>query len=278
MRVKFPLHNKVVLITGASGGIGEACARALHAAGAKIVLTDLEKVDDLAESIGGENVMAMTFDVTDRRAADEVVTAVVKHFGGIDMVFANAGIACDPPATIAKMEESTFERIIDVNLFGVYHTVKACLPQIIERRGHVLITASLYSFYNGMINTPYAMSKAAVEMLGRSLRAELAGTGATAGVLYPGWVTTPISQNAFGGNAIATKLRTLGFPGSLGRAILPEKVASGVVKGVQQRAPRIYTPGRWLPMSLLRGLTNIIGDWKVDRDKKIQKLVRELEE
>ena len=278
--MKFPLKDKVILITGASGGIGAASARALHAAGARVVMTDLSQraVDALAASIGGDRVMAMALDVTDRSGADAVVAAVVSRFGGVDVVFANAGIACDPPTTIAKMNERTFEKVNEVDLLGVWRTVRACLPQIIERKGHVLVTASLYAYCNGVLNAPYAMSKAGVEMFGRALRAELAGTGATAGVLYPGWVSTPLSKAAFGGHAIATKLVSLVFPWPLNKAIPPEKVAQGVVDGVQRRAARITVPGRWVPLSLLRGIVNVASDKKLDNDKQIHALVRQIEQ
>ncbi len=277
--MKFPLKHKVVLITGASGGIGAASARALHAAGAIVVLTDLSQsaVDELAASIGGDRVMALALDVTDRAAADAVVAAVVSRFGGLDMVFANAGIACDPPSTIAQMSERTFEKVIEVDMLGVWRTVRACLPQIIARQGHVLVTASIYAFCNGVVNAPYAMSKAGVEMFGRALRAELAGTGATAGVLYPGWIATPIAKVAFGGNATATKLVSMAFPWPLNQALAREQVATSVVDGVQRRSARITVPGRWVPISLLRGVFNVLSDLKLDTDRKIQSLVRQLE-
>ena len=278
--MKFPLQDKVVLITGASGGIGAACARALHAAGATVVLTDVSQqaVDALAASMGTDRVMAMALDVTDRAGADAVVAAAVRRFGGLDMVFANAGIACDPPATIARINEQTFEHIIEVDLLGVWRTVRACLPQIMERKGHVLVTASFYAYINGVLNAPYAMSKAGVEMFARALRAELAGTGATAGVLYPGWVSTPIAKVAFGGHPIATRLVGMVFPWPLNKAISPETVARRVVDGVQRRAARITVPGRWVPLSYLRGFINAASDRKLDGDTKIHALIRQVEQ
>ena len=189
-----------------------------------------------------------------------------------------AGIACDPPTTIAQMNERTFERVIEVDMLGVWRTVRACLPQIIARQGHVLVTASLYSYFNGMVNAPYAMSKAGVEMFGRALRAELAGTGATAGVLYPGWIATPIAKVAFGGNETATKLVSMAFPWPLNKAILPERVATAVVEGIQRRNARITVPSRWIPISLLRGVVNVLSDKMLDHNTKIQALTRQLEQ
>ena len=275
----FPLHEKVILITGAGGGIGAACARAFHAAGARLVLTDatLAPAAALAAQLGDERTLALALDVTDRAAADVVVAEAVRRFGGIDMVFANAGIAADPPTTIAKMDERLFEKVIEVDLLGVWRTVRACLPQIIERRGHVLITASIYAFLNGVVNAPYAMSKAGVESFGRALRTELAGTGATAGVLYPGWVDTAIARVAFGGNATATELVAEICPWPYKRQIQPEQVAKAVLRGVMTRAPRIMVPRRWVPLSLFRGVLNVLTDWTFDRHARLHALVRKLE-
>ncbi|MNT31057.1 putative oxidoreductase SadH [compost metagenome] len=192
-------------------------------------------------------------------------------------MFANAGIACDPPTTIRNMDEATFERVVEVDLLGVWRTVRACLPQICARNGHVLVTSSVYAFVNGVVNAPYAMSKAGVEMFGRSLRAELAGTGATAGVLYPGWVSTAIAKSAFGGNAEATELVKLAYPSVLRAPIQPARIAEAVVKGVQTRSARINCPRRWIPISILRGIFNLLTDLTLDRDKRIHALIRKME-
>ncbi|RAI70852.1 short-chain dehydrogenase [Pseudomonas fluorescens] len=274
----YSLHDKVVLITGAGGGIGAASARALHGAGAKVVLLDVTEtaVRELAAELGPRAV-AMGASVTSREDMDRAVELAVDTFGGIDVVFANAGIACDPPSTIRNMDEATFERIVEVDLLGVWRTVRACLPQICARNGHVLITSSVYAFVNGVVNAPYAMSKAGVEMFGRSLRAELAGTGATAGVLYPGWVATAIAKSAFGGHAAATELAQLAYPGILRKAIQPERIAEAVVKGIECRSARVNCPRRWIPLSMFRGLFNLLTDWTLDHDKRIQRLIRKMD-
>ena len=114
-------------------------------------------------------------------------------FGHVDICFANAGISWKgDPATVFSCDPAEFRKIVDVDLFGAFYSVKACLPEIVKNGGYVLVTSSVYAFTNGMANAPYATSKAGVEQMTRALRAELAGTPATAGVLYPGWVSTPI--------------------------------------------------------------------------------------
>jgi NAD(P)-dependent dehydrogenase (short-subunit alcohol dehydrogenase family) len=274
------LSGKVILITGAAGGIGAASARALHAAGARVVLTDIiqRSVDEVANEIGGDRVLPLALDVTDRAAADAVVQFVVQRFGGLDVLFANAGMASEPLNSIAMIDERAFEKVIEVNLLGVWRCVRACLPQIIERRGHVLITASIYSYCNGMANSPYAASKAALEMLGRSLRAELAGTGATAGVLYPGWVSTPLSKVGFGGDELVTQMLNRAFPRPYKTAVMPDKIAAAVVRGMQTRAARIIVPKRWAPLYWFRGILGPLSDAILDRDTKIHVLMRALED
>ena len=231
----------------------------------------------MAGELGDARTLARVASVTDRDQLDQVVQDTLERFGRLDLVFANAGIACDPSTTVLKMQEATFERIIEVNLLGVWRTVRACLPYIVESKGHILVTASIYAYVNGLVNTPYAMSKAGVEMFGRSLRSELAGTGAAAGVLYPGWVSTPISHSAMGGHVIAAALVRLAYPGPFKAPITPEVVAAATIRGVQRRSARIMVPRRWAPISMLRGIFNPISDWVIDRHRGIHALVRELE-
>ncbi|MFJ3639265.1 SDR family oxidoreductase [Streptomyces sp. NPDC090108] len=191
---------------------------------------------------------------------------------------ANAGIAADPPATIATIDPAMFERVVEVDLLGVWRTVRAALPHVIAARGHVLVTASLYAYFNGMTNAPYAMSKAGVEQFGRALRAELGIHGASAGVLYPGWVHTPIAGAAFGSNDITTRMREIAFPSLLGKAIAPTRVADAVVRGIENRSARVMVPRRWIPFSALRGVLNPVTDLIAERHPELRRLLRRLEE
>ena len=278
--MRYPIANNVVLITGATGGIGTATAKALHARGAKVVLTGRrrEVLDALALELGGNRTLAMPADVTDGETLDAAVAAAVERFGGLDVVIANAGTVVDPPATIATVDEHKFERVIEVDLLGVWHTVRAALPQIIARRGHVLVTASIAAYTNGAVNAAYAISKAGVEQLGRALRVELAPHGATAGVLYPGWTDTPIIKAAFGGNAVATEMLRHAYPRSLRTPISPERVADATVRGIERRSARIIVPGRWITFSMLRGIVNPLFDRAIERNPKFGQLVLELEQ
>jgi NAD(P)-dependent dehydrogenase (short-subunit alcohol dehydrogenase family) len=207
----------------------------------------------------------------------EAIHATEQHFGKVDVVFANAGIANDPPPTLAAADLDAYERVINVDLHGVIRTIKPALPEIIANQGHVLITASVYAFVNGVANSAYAASKAAVEMLGRSLRLELAPHGASAGVLYPGWVATPIANAARGHNPTATALTQHTFRAPLGRFIEPEEIATAVADGIQTRAPRVIHPRVWRPISALRGIVAAATDPVMRHDRTILHHISQLE-
>jgi NAD(P)-dependent dehydrogenase (short-subunit alcohol dehydrogenase family) len=277
--VNYSIAGKTVLVTGAGGGIGRAAAEVLHDHGANVLLADLNTnaVQAAAADLDPARTLAIGVDVTDRSRLDAVVAAAVDRFGGLDIVFANAGIAVNPPATIASVDEREFERVLEVNLVGVWRTVRASLPEVIARRGHILVTASVYAYANGTANAAYAMSKAGVEQFGRALRTELAPHGATAGVLYPGWVNTAIAQVAFDGHATATELVRRAYPKPLRKLITPESIGPAIVKGIERRSPRVTVPRRWVPISLMRGVVNAITDHRLERDPEFGKLVLEIE-
>ncbi|GAA1140320.1 SDR family NAD(P)-dependent oxidoreductase [Kribbella jejuensis] len=271
------LAGATVLLTGAASGIGAATARALIAAGANVALVDLrqEAVDALAAELGSR-AFPVAVDVTDLAAMETVVDKVVARFGALDVCFANAGIAAKKPATIKSSSVEEFERIVEVDLLGVWRTVRACLPAVTAARGHILMTASVYAFYNGIGNAPYAASKAGVEAFGRSLRGELAGTGATAGVLFPGWVDTPIIR-ASHDDEVTKELIRLGNPGILGRPVSPDLIAAAAVRGIEKRSPRVIAPRVWVPFFVARGAFGIASDALIDRHKRMQSLLRRID-
>ncbi|CAL9337623.1 3-phenylpropionate-dihydrodiol_cinnamic acid-dihydrodiol dehydrogenase [Streptomyces sp. enrichment culture] len=277
---RYPLPGKTVLITGAAGGIGAACARALHARGANLVLAGrtASSVAALARELGGERTLPLSVDVTDRAGLDDAVARTVDRFGRLDVVFANAGAAPERPATLATVDPAEFERVVEVNLLGVWRTVRAALPQVVAQRGHVLVNASVYAYVNGTANAAYAASKAAVEQIARALRVELSPHGATAGVLYPGWVDTGLARPALGGDELATRMREAGFPRVLAAAIDAEAVAGRVVRGVERRTASITVPRRWQPVGILRGMVNPLCDRLLSRDTGLRRLLRALED
>ncbi len=274
----YELGGKVALVTGGARGIGFATARALIARGASVAIADLE--DDAAASAAAQlhdsRALGLVADVRDRGAMQRAVASVVEHFGGLDVVVANAGIA-SRVATFRTVPPETLERVLDVNLLGVCRTVDAALPQIVERRGHIVVVASIYAFTNGVGAVPYAMSKAAVEQLGRALRVELTPHGASASVAYFGFIDTEMVHQAIDRDQLAADmLKTL--PRPLRRRLPASAAGEAIAEGIEQRRPRIIRPRSWLPMSVLRGILGPLGDIRFERNATMQQLVRQIDE
>ena len=251
------LRGKTVFITGAARGIGAEVARRVAGAGARVALIDLEpeKLEALAEELGPDAV-AFEADVTDWEALERAVAGTVDRFGGIDVVFANAGIA--PVGTIATISREDFERTVEVNLLGVWRTVRTCLPHVVERRGYVLIVASLAAALHSPFQGHYAATKAGVEAFANVLRSEIASTGTDVGVCYFSFIDTDMVREAFA-NPAADKLREQ-YPAPI-RSVAPlERVGKAVLRGIERRARQVTVP-RWVAaILLLRGLAQPLGE------------------
>ena len=134
----FDLNGKVALVTGAARGIGFETARQMQMRGASVAVLDLDpqQAADAAERIG-ERAIGIGADVTDQGAMMAAVAEVVEKFGGLDCVVANAGIAQKEISTVYAMSGEEWERVVEVDLLGVFRTVRAVMPQIVARRGHI---------------------------------------------------------------------------------------------------------------------------------------------
>jgi NAD(P)-dependent dehydrogenase (short-subunit alcohol dehydrogenase family) len=274
---RYELSGKVALVTGGARGIGFATARALLARGASVVIADLDhaETERAAAQLGDSRVLGIAADVTDRGAMQRAVATTVERFGGLDVVVANAGIA-SRVATFRAMSTESFERVIDVDLMGVWRTVDAALPEIVRRRGHVVVISSIYAFTNGVGALPYAMSKAAVEQFGRALRVELVQHGASASVAYFGFIDTEMIHRAIDQDALAVRMLE-SFPGPLRKRLSPDVAGAAIVRGIERRQARIIRPRRWTLMSVLRGVLNPITDARLERDATMQGLLREID-
>ncbi len=272
----YDLNGKVALVTGAARGIGFETARQMHLRGASIAVVDLdaEEAREAAERIG-ERAIGIAGDVTDAGAMRAAVAETVERFGGLDVAMANAGIAPPSFATMRSVSSEEWERVIEVNLLGVWHTVRAALPQVTERQGHIVVVASVAAFANGMLGSSYMTSKAAVEQMGRALRTELTPFGASASVAYFGWVDTRMVKDTFA-QPTARTLEKLA-PNFMMKRITPPEAGAAVVKGIEARAPRIFAPRWWRYMSALRGLINPLLDRRSERDPRIAAAIRDAE-
>jgi NAD(P)-dependent dehydrogenase (short-subunit alcohol dehydrogenase family) len=274
---RFELSGKVALVTGGARGIGFETARALGARGASVVIVDLdaEAAQRAADEVNAGEALGIAADVTDRGAMQRAVASIVERFGGLDVVVANAGIA-PRIATFRAMATESFERVLDVNIMGVYRTVDAALPEIVRRKGHIVVISSIYAFINGVGATPYAMSKAAVEQFGRALRLELVQHGASVSVAYFGFIDTEMVHQAIDRDPLAAELLAT-FPGPLRKRRPPSTIGEAVARGIERRQPRIIRPRRWTIMSALRGVLNPLTDAQAERDDELQRLMREVD-
>jgi NAD(P)-dependent dehydrogenase (short-subunit alcohol dehydrogenase family) len=248
------LQGQVVLITGAASGIGAATALEVRARGGVPVLLDCdaEPLARVAKQCGA-GTLALVADVTRLPAMQEAVAQVLAQLGHIDVVFANAGVAAFGP--LAHVDPDAWKRCVEVNLFGVFNTVRAALPSIMRQRGYVLINASVSSFAHPPVMSAYAASKSAVEAMGNSWRIELAAHKVDVGLVHAGWVSTPlVTEGALHPGFV--RLRAT-MPGPLNSETSPADAARAIVRGMERRLSRIWVPG-WLRLLFaLRALLHL---------------------
>src|SRR6202045_3989471 len=239
------VNSQVVFITGGAHGVGAEVARRLHAKGAKLVLTDLDEAALAARSAelgGDQHVLTVVADVRDLAAMQAAADQAVKKFGGIDVVVANAGIASY--GSVLQVDPEAVKRVLDVNLLGVFHTVRAALPSIIDRRGYVLIVSSLAAFAAAPGMAPYDMSKAGNEHLAHALRLEVADQGVTVGSAHMCWIDTAMVRDTK--SDLPTFSEQLAkFPWPLNKTTSLDKCAAAFVDGIEGRKKRVYCP-KWV--------------------------------
>jgi NAD(P)-dependent dehydrogenase (short-subunit alcohol dehydrogenase family) len=250
-RSDWSVQGRTVLITGAARGIGAESARRLAQRGARVSLVGLEpeELERVAEQCGPDAIWFET-DVTDVEALESAVEGTVERFGGIDAVVANAGIA--PAGMVRSLDPAAFECTIEINLLGVWRTVRACLPQVIERRGYVLVVASLAAAYHSAGMAAYSASKAGAEAFADSLRLELAHLGVDVGCAYFSWIATDMVA---GGDAHpAFGFVRARLPGPFRKVYPVSKVGDAVADGIARRRRWVVVPA-WERLLLpLRGL------------------------
>lgn len=183
--------QRVMLITGASSGIGAATARAAVRTGINVALLARRKesLDKLVEELGADRALAVQCDASDFDQQASAVEATVARFGGIDIAFANAGTGVSTPGT-ENGDPKEWRRVIDINVMGVLWTAKLVLPHLRARGGHFLVTSSIAgrTLHKGSI---YGASKWFVHGFGQNLAEEMATWGGRCTVLSPGMVDTP---------------------------------------------------------------------------------------
>jgi NADP-dependent 3-hydroxy acid dehydrogenase YdfG len=186
--------SKVFLITGASTGIGAATARMAVDAGYRVVLSarSADKLEALAQELGADRALAVPADVGVWEDNQRLAAAALDGFGGIDVVFANAGFGAQR-SFLGDSPEHWRDMVL-TNVLGVAYTIRATLEAVRERAGHVVLTSSAAG-RRSIMGSLYSATKHAVTAMGESLRQEVNGSGMRVTVIEPGMVDTPFFDN-----------------------------------------------------------------------------------
>lgn len=230
------LKNKTVLITGASSGIGESCAKSFAALGAKLILTArrIEKLESLANELAKEHgveVLPLALDLTQKQQVLSSLESLPEAFVQIDILINNAGLALgnDP---IHEGSCDDWDQVIDTNVKGLLYVTRACLPQMVARgEGHIINVGSIagteIAYPGGAI---YCATKHAVHALSKSMRIDLHGKNIRVTEVDPGAVETPFTSVRWRGDVEGAKA----FYERI-TALMPEDIADGVVYAATRR-------------------------------------------
>jgi NAD(P)-dependent dehydrogenase (short-subunit alcohol dehydrogenase family) len=276
-RATYGLAGKVVLVTGGNGGIGAATARALLERGARVAVVDIDpSTPRRAGELHSTEAFGCVADVRDRAALDGAVAETIDRFGRLDVVIANAGLLAKA-ATLRNTPTADIEATLAVNVTGVANTVSAGLDAVIASKGQLVLISSVFAFVNGMGTIPYAMSKAAVEQLGRGLRIELADHGVSVLTAYFSLVQTDMIARGVDEDPMVLEL--LGaLPKAMLTRITPAVAAAAIADGLEFRSPRVIRPALWRSVSALRGLVGPALDARFANDRKILDVLARLDE
>src|SRR4051794_18254936 len=228
-----------VLVTGAARGIGAEAARRLAARGHRVALVGLEpaELEAVAASCGG-GAFALEADVSDGEAIRAAVDEAAERLGGLDALVANAGVA--NTGLLRHLEPDHFARQIDVNLVGTFRTIHAAIPHLVERRGYLLINASVSAIVHGPVLGAYGASKAGVEALTDTLRIELKHLGVDVGCAYFSWIDTDMVRG--GDEAPAFRRLRESMRGPFKKTYPVGDAAEAVALGVEKRCRIVVAP------------------------------------
>ncbi|HYQ64342.1 short-chain dehydrogenase/reductase [Actinophytocola sp.] len=254
--------GKVVLITGAARGIGAGVARDLAAKGAKVALVGLEP-EELAEVARecGPDAGAWEADVTSWADLEKVTAEIVARYGRIDVVLANAGIAAT--GFTRSIDTASFERVINVNLLGVWRTIRVTLPHLIESKGYALLVSSAAAIVHIPGNAAYSAAKAGVEAFANALRAEVRHLGVDVGVVHPTWIATDMVNSA-DEHPVFGRMRATN--GGIASRTYPLSVAVDLISaGIAKRTRAVHVPGWVGVLKLFRTLIPRVVEWQARR-------------
>uniref|UniRef100_A0A8C5FQL4 Dehydrogenase/reductase SDR family member 7B n=1 Tax=Gadus morhua TaxID=8049 RepID=A0A8C5FQL4_GADMO len=243
------VRDSVVVITGASSGLGRECARVFHAAGARLVLCGRhagrlqETVEELNEAAGRGHTQThppstVTFDLSEAGAVERAAEEILRLHGNVDVLINNAGISYR--GNILETDLSVQRAVMDTNYFGPVALTQALLPSMVRRRsGHVVVISSIQGRIAIPHRSAYAASKHATQAYFDCLRAEVERYGLEVSVVSPGYIRTNLSRNALTGDG--SQYGVLDRTTAMGRD--PADVARAVLEAVRRRSKDVLLAG-----------------------------------
>jgi len=227
------MKNKVVIITGASSGIGKALAIEFAKLGAHIVITGRNeaRLNEVAEILDGMNTrnLCLQLDVAKEKDNEILVKETVKAFGKIDILINNAGISMR--ALFEEIEMDVFKKVMDINFYGTLYATKYCLPEILKTKGSIVGVSSINGYRGTPARTAYTASKYAMNGFMESLRTEVMHRGVHVLVACPGFTGTNIRNAALTADGTSQG----DSPRDEGKMMTAEEVAQGIIKAIQKR-------------------------------------------
>ncbi len=251
--MRYELRERVVFITGASGGIGRACAVEFVRAGCKVVAAarSIDKLRALAHELGNDRVLPIALDVTDAGQRSTAIAAARDRFGRIDVLVNNAGWASF--GTVAKLPDEHLRRMLALNFEAPIAMIQAVLPEMIARGlGQIVNISSVVGAQAIARMTVYSATKAALNSLSTGLRMELRGTGVDVIRVSPSSTRTEFFDSAAKVDAKASRMADAQYP--------PERVARAVVAASRRRRREITLSVEGKLITLIRRCSTRLAD------------------
>lgn len=263
------LSNKVVIVTGAGGGVGGELVIGLLARGARVAAVDLkqESLDALKERVGeGADALSLhALNIADKQAVAVLPDAVVKAHGAVDGLINCAGIV-QPFVRVNDLDYEAIDRVMNVNFYGTLYMTKAFMPYLLERpEAYLVNVSSMGGFLPVPGQSVYGASKAAVKLLTEGLYAELLDTPVHVSVVFPGATNTNITANS---NVKAPDVSGAGIDKMSARMLSPAKAAQIILSGVEKNKPQIFTGSDSRSMSKLYRLNPVFATKFIARQMK----------